>query len=203
MKRCDIRPDMITYTSDHFEEIYQYTINLIKSGLAYIDDTDQETMRNERMEGIDSKNRNMSIEETLSKFEQLKEGNLEGSCLRAKVFMQDKNKAMRDPVIYRLNLLPHHRTGSAWKIYPCYDLACPIVDSLEGVTHALRTNEYRDRNPLYDWFLKSLELRHVCIPFNHLIYSALGFFSCQFRIHPIEQEKTYLVCGAGTRFWMG
>lgn len=75
--------------------------------------------------------------------------------------MQDKNKAMRDPVIYRCNLIPHIRTGTTWKIYPIYDFACPIVDSVEGVTHALRTNEYRDRNPQYDWFLKALSIRKV------------------------------------------
>lgn len=161
MKRCEIYPDIVTYTSDHFDEIYELAIKLIKSGLAYMDDTTQEVMREERMEGINSKNRDMSVEETLAKFQQMKEGKLQGSCLRAKIDMQDKNKAMRDPVIYRVNLLPHHRTGDKWKIYPCYDLACPIVDSLDGVTHALRTNEYRDRNPLYAWFLEVLNLRKV------------------------------------------
>ena len=84
-------------------------------------------------------------------------------CLRAKMDMTNKNKALRDPVIYRCNLLPHIKTGDKWKVYPTYDFACPIVDSIEGVTHALRTNEYRDRNPQYEWFLTSLELRYVHI----------------------------------------
>ena len=77
--------------------------------------------------------------------------------------MQSKNKAMRDPVIYRCNLTPHIKTGSIWSIYPTYDFACPLVDSIEGVTHALRTNEYRDRNAQYTWFLTHLNLRMVNI----------------------------------------
>ncbi|CAG8547450.1 10520_t:CDS:10, partial [Acaulospora colombiana] len=113
-----IRPDLVTYTSDHFEELYQYAVKIIKKGLAYVDDTDVNT---------------------------------------------NPNKALRDPVIYRCNLLPHHRTGNKWKIYPTYDFACPIVDSLEGVTHALRTNEYRDRNAQYEWMLNALDLRKVHI----------------------------------------
>ncbi|KAJ1670929.1 glutamate--tRNA ligase, partial [Spiromyces aspiralis] len=84
-------------------------------------------------------------------------------CLRAKMSVDNKNKAMRDPVIYRVNLTPHHRTGSIWKVYPTYDFACPIVDSFEGVTHALRSNEYTDREPQYRWFLKALNLRSVHI----------------------------------------
>jgi glutamyl-tRNA synthetase len=87
------------------------------------------------------------------------------------MLMQDKNKALRDPVIYRCNLIPHPHTGTRFKMYPTYDFVCPIVDSLEGVTHALRTNEYRDRNPQYEWFLKALNLRWVHI----WDYSRLNF----------------------------
>jgi glutamyl-tRNA synthetase len=77
--------------------------------------------------------------------------------------MSNPNKCLRDPTIYRCNLTPHHITGTKWKMYPLYDFACPIVDSLDGVTHALRTIEYRDRNPQYQWFLKNLELRNIHI----------------------------------------
>ncbi|CAG8473233.1 17179_t:CDS:10 [Cetraspora pellucida] len=160
-----IHADQITYTSDHFEELYQYAIKLINKGLAYVDDTDVTTMRTERMNGIESKNRNLSVEENLQRFQEMLEGTEFGlsCCLRAKINMKNPNKALRDPVLYRCNILPHHRTGDKWKIYPTYDFACPIVDSIEGVTHALRTNEYRDRNAQYDWILDALELRKVYV----------------------------------------
>ncbi|CAG8594994.1 22664_t:CDS:10, partial [Racocetra persica] len=160
-----IHADQITYTSDHFEELYQYAIKIINKGLAYVDDTDVNTMRTERMNGIESKNRNLSVEENLQRFQEMFEGTEFGlsCCLRAKINMKNPNKALRDPVLYRCNILPHHRTGDKWKIYPTYDFACPIVDSIEGVTHALRTNEYRDRNPQYDWILDALELRKVYV----------------------------------------
>ena len=118
-------------------------------------------MREERFHGIASKNRDATIGENLTRFSQMTAGTPEGQrwCLRAKISVDNPNKAMRDPVIYRCNLLPHHRTGSAWKVYPTYDFACPIVDSMEGVTHALRTNEYRDRNVQYNWMIEALNLR--------------------------------------------
>jgi glutamyl-tRNA synthetase len=158
-----IKPDKTSYTSDYLEDLYQYAIRMIKEGHAYADDTPQETMKHERMEGIASKNRDKSVEDNLAIFEEMKKGSEVGqaNCIRAKLSVDNPNKALRDPVIYRCNLTPHHRTGETWKMYPTYDFACPIVDSLEGVTHALRTTEYTDRNPQYQWFLDTLKLRHV------------------------------------------
>ncbi|KAI8843356.1 tRNA synthetases class I, catalytic domain-containing protein [Chytriomyces cf. hyalinus JEL632] len=160
-----IKPDRITHTSDCFDVIYEYALKLIKKGLAYVDDSTQEVMREERMALIESKCRNLSVEENLRRFSEMTRGSEKGvlMCLRAKINMKDPNGTMRDPVIYRCNATPHHRTGTKWKLYPIYDFACPIVDAHEGVTHALRSMEYRDRNPQYDWFLTALELRKVHI----------------------------------------
>ncbi|KAL8829431.1 MAG: hypothetical protein Q9191_002022 [Dirinaria sp. TL-2023a] len=160
-----IHPDKTSYTSDYFEELYQYCVTMLKAGKAYADDTELEVMRSERMNGIASKRRDATVETNLAHFEAMKEGSEEGIkwCIRAKMSVDNPNKAMRDPVIYRCNPLPHHRTGNKWKVYPTYDFCCPIVDSMEGVTHALRTIEYRDRNPQYEWMLDALNLRKVHI----------------------------------------
>ena len=160
-----IKSDKTTYTSDYFRELDDYCIRIIKDGNAYADDTDQETMRAERMDGIASKRRDASVEDNLKRFTEMKSGTGEGQrwCIRAKMSVDNPNKAMRDPVIYRCNPIAHHRTGDKWLAYPTYDFACPIVDSMEGVTHALRTIEYRDRNPQYEWFLEKLDLRRVQI----------------------------------------
>ena len=96
-------------------------------------------------------------------FEGMIAGTHKDYCIRAKLNMQDKVKCLRDPVFYRTKDIPHHRTGDTFKAYPTYDFTCPIVDSHEGVTHALRTIEYRDRNALYEWVQKTLELRPVII----------------------------------------
>ncbi|KZV87376.1 glutamate-tRNA ligase [Exidia glandulosa HHB12029] len=163
LEMLGIRGDVITHTSDWFEKLYEYAVEIIKRGKAYCDDTEQVDMRAQRMDGIASKRRDASIEENLARFAEMTKGTTEGKrwCLRAKISVDDPNKAMRDPVIYRCNDMPHHRTGDKWKVYPIYDFACPIVDALEGVTHALRTNEYRDRNPQYQWMLDALGLRKV------------------------------------------
>lgn len=160
-----IHPDKTSYTSDYFEELYSYCTTMLKEGKAYADDTDQQTMRDERMKGIASKHRDDSANTNHAHFEEMKKGSEEGVkwCIRAKISVDNPNKAMRDPVIYRCNPTSHHRTGEKWKIYPTYDFCCPIVDSMEGVTHALRTIEYRDRNPQYDWMLEALNLRKVHI----------------------------------------
>ncbi|KAK2603279.1 hypothetical protein N8I77_009747 [Diaporthe amygdali] len=159
-----ITPDHLSYTSDYFEYLYDMCKRLISEGHAYADDTGVEQMRDERWKGIPSKHRDMSIEETLRIFEEMKKGSEEGVkwCIRAKVSYDNPNKAMRDPVIYRCNLEDaHHRTGTTWKAYPMYDFACPVIDSHEGVTHALRSTEYTDRNPQYQWFIDTLKLRQV------------------------------------------
>lgn len=161
-----IKGDQVTYSSDYFDQMYELALKMIKDGNAYCDDTPLEKMREERMVGEPSARRDRSVEENLRVFtEEMKNGTEEGlkNCLRAKIDYKDLNKAMRDPVIYRCNLTPHHRTGTKWKMYPTYDFCVPVVDSIEGVTHALRTNEYRDRNPQYEWIQNALKLRHVDI----------------------------------------
>lgn len=161
-----IKPDTTSHTSDYFDELYRYAIQLIKQGDAYADDTEQELMRAQRADGVPSARRDASVEENLERFALMMTGSPEGArwCVRAKMSVDDNNRALRDPVVYRVNVAaPHHHTGTTWKVYPTYDFACPIVDSLEGVTHALRTNEYRDRNPQYAWMLEKLKLRPVNI----------------------------------------
>lgn len=168
-----VKGDFFSHTSDYFDVIHDYAIQMINEGLAYADDTPQEQMRAERFSGIHSKNRDNSIEENLRRFDEMKQGTEFGltNCIRAKLSMENPNKAMRDPVIYRCNLTPHHRIGDKWKVYPTYDFACPIVDSLEGVTHALRTDEYHDRNDQYYWFIDVLRIRKPFI----WDYSRLNF----------------------------
>ncbi|TDL29172.1 glutamate-tRNA ligase [Rickenella mellea] len=169
-----IRGDRITHTSDHFDKLYECALQMINTGNAYTDDTEREQMQKERMDGIPSARRDAPISENLANFMLMTKGTPEGLkfCLRAKLSVDDPNKAMRDPVIYRCNVaVAHHRTGDKWKVYPTYDFACPVVDAIEGVTHALRTNEYRDRNPQYHWMLDALGLRKV----NIWDFSRLGF----------------------------
>ncbi|KAM3417428.1 hypothetical protein BST61_g5674 [Cercospora zeina] len=166
LKDCEllgIKPDVVSYTSDYFQNLYERCVQAIKDGLAYTDNTPQEQMQKERMERIESAHRNDTVEENLKHFEDMKAGTDEGIkwSVRAKIDMSSNNGAMRDPVIYRCNPEAHHRTGNTWKIYPTYDFACPIVDSDEGITHALRTTEYNDRDAQYQWFIKALKLRPV------------------------------------------
>jgi len=158
-------PDSVSHTSDFFQQLYELAIKMIELGHAYADDTPSEQLRDERFEMKESKHRNNSVEDNLARFAEMKEGTQAGRkwFIRAKIDMHDKNGAMRDPVIYRCpkDAPPHHRTGDKWNIYPSYDFACPVVDSLEGVTHALRTTEYNDRDAQYQWMLAALKLRHV------------------------------------------
>jgi glutamyl-tRNA synthetase len=165
LKLLGVQPDVVTYTSDYFATIHGYCLELIANGLAYMDDTPQEQMQQERADRIESKHRNQAPAQAREYFDLLCSGDPEGAawCLRAKIDMSSDNGTLRDPVLYRQNLTPHHRSGTTFKAYPTYDLACPIVDSLEGVTHALRTTEYNDRDEQYQWILSALNLRKVRI----------------------------------------
>uniref|UniRef100_A0A8C0ETP0 Bifunctional glutamate/proline--tRNA ligase n=1 Tax=Bubo bubo TaxID=30461 RepID=A0A8C0ETP0_BUBBB len=144
-----IKPDQFTYTSDHFETIMKYAEKLIQEGKAYVDDTPAEQMKAERV------NKNLQM------WEEMKKGTEYGQtcCLRAKIDMSSNNGCMRDPTLYRCKNQPHPRTGSTYKVYPTYDFACPIVDSIEGVTHALRTTEYHDRDEQFYWIIEALGIR--------------------------------------------
>ncbi|XP_075605402.1 bifunctional glutamate/proline--tRNA ligase isoform X2 [Balearica regulorum gibbericeps] len=157
----NIKPDQFTYTSDHFETIMKYAEKLIQEGKAYVDDTPAEQMKAEREQRMESKHRNNCVNKNLQMWEEMKKGTEYGQtcCLRAKIDMSSNNGCMRDPTLYRCKNQPHPRTGSTYKVYPTYDFACPIVDSIEGVTHALRTTEYHDRDEQFYWIIEALGIR--------------------------------------------
>ncbi|TDH73844.1 hypothetical protein CCR75_005584 [Bremia lactucae] len=193
LKRVQIEPDVVTYTSNYFDAIADFARQMITEGHAYMDNTSQKQMREERMDGIESTCRNQTPAANLVLFNQMLQNASEaqGYCLRGKIDMQAKNKTMRDPVFFRRNATPHHRTGTKYHAYPTYDLACPIVDSLEGVTHALRTTEYNDRDFQYQWVLDTLRLRKVIIQAfarMNFVYSVLSKRKLQWFVdnHHIE-----------------
>jgi len=155
------------YASDYFDQLYEFAVQLIKKGKAYVDHLSADEIREYRgtltEPGKDSPYRNRSVEENLDLFERMKAGEFpDGACvLRAKIDMAAGNMNMRDPVMYRiLHEPPHHRTGDAWRIYPMYDFAHGQCDSIEGITHSLCSLEYENHRPLYDWFLDELEIYH-------------------------------------------
>ena len=154
------------FASDYFEKMYEFAIQLIKDGKAYICDLTAEQIREYRgtltEPGKNSPYRERSIEENLELFEKMKNGAFkEGEkTLRAKIDMSAGNLNMRDPVVYRIVNKAHHRTGDKWHIYPMYDYAHCLSDSIEHITHSLCTLEFEDHRPLYDWFLDQLEVYH-------------------------------------------
>ncbi|XP_068175225.1 bifunctional glutamate/proline--tRNA ligase isoform X2 [Antennarius striatus] len=156
-----IHPDQFTYTSDSFPIIMQFGEQLLSEGKAYIDDTPPEQMKQEREQRVESKCRKNTVEQNMKMWEEMKAGSEFGQtcCMRAKMDMNSNNGCMRDPTLFRCKNAPHPRTGNTYKVYPTYDFACPIVDSLEGVTHALRTTEYHDRDEQFYWIIDALRLR--------------------------------------------
>lgn len=154
------------YASDYFEPLYEMALQLIRKGLAYVDELSQDEMREYRgtltEPGKNSPWRDRPIEENLDLFKRMRAGEFpDGSkTLRAKIDMASPNINMRDPVMYRILHATHHRTGDAWCIYPMYDFAHGQSDSLEGITHSMCSLEYENHRPLYDWFLDQLDIFH-------------------------------------------
>ena len=159
---ADFRGEIL-YASNYFDQMYEAAVKLINKGKAYVDDLSADEIREYRgtltEPGKNSPYRDRSIEENLSLFEAMKNGEFaDGSkVLRAKIDMSSPNINMRDPVIYRIARMTHHNTGDKWCIYPMYDFAHPIEDAIEGVTHSLCTLEFEDHRPLYDWVVTELE----------------------------------------------
>ena len=158
--------DRLFYASNYFEVMYDHAISLIKSEKAFVCDLTPEEIRNSRGSlnnpGQDSPSRNRSVEENLDLFKKMRNGEFENSkkTLRAKINMAHANLNLRDPVIYRILHTNHHRTGDKWCIYPMYDWAHGIEDSIEKITHSICTLEFEDHRPLYDWYLNTLNILH-------------------------------------------
>lgn len=152
------------YASDYFETLYGYAVDLIKKGLAYVDDSTSEEIAAEKgtptSPGVNSKYRDRSVEENLTMFADMRAGKYKDGekVLRAKIDMSSPNMHMRDPVMYRIKHAHHHRTGDEWCIYPMYDFAHGQSDSIEEITHSICTLEFVQHRPLYDWFIEKLEI---------------------------------------------
>jgi len=157
-------PAKVLYGSDYFDLQYEKAILLIKKGLAYVDDLSQEEIARDRDtnqgDGKESPYRNRSVEENLRLFEEMRQGKYADGekTLRAKIDMKSPNVNMRDPVIYRINHMEHHRQGNKWCIYPMYDFAHPLQDAFEGITHSLCSIEYDNHRPLYDWVIDNCDV---------------------------------------------
>ncbi len=156
--------DRVYFASDYFNKLYQFAIDLINKGLAYVDDSTAEEIAEQKgtptKKGIANQYRSRSIEENLDLFKRMKEGEFpDGSrVLRAKVDLESPNMLLRDPVLYRIKHEHHHRTGDEWCIYPLYDFAHGQSDSIEGITYSLCSLEFMNHRPLYNWFIEKLEI---------------------------------------------
>jgi glutaminyl-tRNA synthetase len=158
--------DRLYYASDYFQQMYDYAVQLVKKGVAYVDDSTADEINEQRgtltKAGTNSAYRDRPIEENLDLLERMKAGEFKNGekVLRAKIDMAHPNMNMRDPVIYRILHASHHNTGDKWCIYPMYDWAHGLEDSIENITHSICTLEFENHRPLYDWFLNELEVYH-------------------------------------------
>ena len=187
--------DRLYYASDYFDQLYQWAVQLIKMGKAYVDSMSADQIREYRgtltQPGKESPYRNRSIEENLDLFERMQAGEFEDGAhvLRAKIDMASPNLNLRDPVMYRILHASHHRTGDKWCIYPMYDWAHGQSDSIEGITHSICTLEFEAHRPLYDWFLETLgvykpeQIEFARLNLNHTVMSKRKF------IQLVEEKK--------------
>ena len=186
------------YASDYFEQLYQWAVELIKKGLAYVDDQTLEEMRENRgtvqTPGKNSPYRDRSVEENLDLFQRMRNGEFpDGSkTLRAKIDMAHTNMHMRDPIMYRILHTHHHRTGDKWCIYPMYDYAHGESDSLENITHSICTLEFDIHRPLYDWFIQQLEI----FPSHQYEFARLNLnYTVMSKRKLLQLVKENYVCG--------
>ena len=186
------------YASDYFEQLYQWAIELIKKGLAYVDDQTLEEMRENRgtvqTPGKDSPYRNRSIEENLDLFQRMRNGEFEdgSKTLRAKIDMAHTNMHMRDPIMYRILHTTHHKTGDVWPIYPMYDYAHGESDSIENITHSICTLEFDIHRPLYDWFIQQLDI----FPSHQYEFARLNLnYTVMSKRKLLQLVKENYVCG--------
>lgn len=165
LKTLRVKTSRVSFTSDYFDMLLDWARKFIKEGKAYVETQSKEEMKEQKLHLLPSKCRDQSVEENLRLFELMVQGTEEGQnyVLRAKIDYKSPNGVLRDPSIYRCLKGTHYRTGDKYKVYPLYDFSTPIIDSLEGVTHALRSAEYHDRNALYDWMLEAAGVRKVVI----------------------------------------
>ncbi len=191
--------DRFFYGSDYFEKDYELAVGLIKKGLAYVCELNAEEMRDPKYCGdlthpAVSPYRDRPIEESLDLFERMKNGEFpEGRMtLRAKIDLASGNFCMRDPVLYRIRYVEHHRQGNKWCIYPMYDFAHPIQDALEGITHSLCSLEYEIHRPLYNWVIDNVDLEYPVVKPRQIEFSRLNIthtvMSKRFLRHLVESE---------------
>ena len=196
--------DDVRYTSDYFPELYDYAVELIKMGKAYVDSLDEETMREYSgtvtEAGKRSKYAERSVEENLDLFERMKKGEFKDGehVLRAKIDMSAANMKMRDPLLYRIRNAHHYRSGDEWHVYPMYDFAHCLSDYIEGITHSICTLEFENNRDIYDWVLDTLGLgQKTPRPYQHE-FARLGI-----NYTVMSKRKLLELVNSGQSEWLG